>query len=66
MDADASLAALIRDFHDWEVEKVPRGTEWIACQADENGFIHVILARDLHNLRYKIGQAEREDAGEPT
>jgi hypothetical protein len=65
MPGDASLARLIKDYGDrWVVEKIERGAEWVACQRDGDGFITIIAARDLGGLRYKLDQAEQEDAGE--
>jgi hypothetical protein len=62
---DASLAGLIRDYGDrWVIEKIERGAEWVACQRDDTGFIVIISARDLGGLRYKLGEAKREDVGE--
>jgi hypothetical protein len=64
MPGDASLAKLFRDYADrWEIERVERGTEWIACRRDSD-FIDIIGARDLGALRHRIEAAEREEAGE--
>jgi hypothetical protein len=67
MPGDASLAKLFRDYAGrWEIERVERGTEWVACRRDGE-FIDIIGARDLAALRYRIDAAEREQAeeGEP-
>ncbi len=66
MQTDASLARLFRDYGErWEIEKVQRGTEWIAVQRDTNGdYIRILGARDLSGLRYHINQAERDEPEE--
>jgi hypothetical protein len=64
MPGDASLARLFRDHSErWEIERVERGTEWVACRRDSD-FIDIIGARDLAALRYRIEAAEREEAEE--
>jgi hypothetical protein len=64
MQGDASLAKLFREYSDrWEIERVERGTEWVACRRDGD-LIDIIGARDLGGLRYKMDAAEREDAAE--
>jgi hypothetical protein len=65
MHGDPSLARLFREYGArWEIEHVERGAEWVACQRDPAGLITIVAARDLDGLRYKIGQAEQEDAVE--
>jgi hypothetical protein len=62
MPGDASLAKLFREYGDrFEIERVERGTEWVACRRDGK-FIDIIGARDLGALRYRIEAAEREEA----
>lgn len=65
-EPDASLAKLFRDYGDrWEVEKIPRGTEWIAVDRDTSGdYIRVIAAHDLHALRFRLAQAESDEPEE--
>jgi hypothetical protein len=64
MPGDASLAKLFRDYGErWEIERVERNTEWVACRRD-GGLIDIITARDLAGLRYKMNAAERDDAEE--
>jgi hypothetical protein len=66
MPGDASLAKLFRDYADrWEIERVERGTEWVACRRDGE-IVDIIGARDLAGLRYKMDAAEREEAEERT
>jgi len=63
MPGDASLARLFRGYGDrWEIERVGRGTEWVAVQRGSEPVIRIIGARDLAALRYRIEAAEREDA----
>jgi hypothetical protein len=64
MSGDASLARLFREYGGrWELERVERGTEWVACRRDSE-FIDIIGARDLAALRYRMDAAEREEAEE--
>ena len=64
MPGDASLAKLFREYGQrWEIERVERGTEWVACRRDGE-IIDIIGARDLGALRYRMEEAEREEAGE--
>jgi len=65
---DASLAKLFRDHAGrWEIERVERGTEWVAVQRDSGGdYIRIVGGRDLGALRYQIEAAEREDAASAT
>ena len=51
MPGDASLAKLFREYGQrWEIERVERGTEWVACRRDGE-IIDIIGARDLGALR---------------
>jgi|HubBroStandDraft_1064217.scaffolds.fasta_scaffold06540_7 hypothetical protein len=60
-----SLARLFRDHSArWEIEQVPRGTEWVAVHKDPEGWCRIVGARDLAGLRYFIEIAEREEAAE--
>ncbi len=62
MPGDASLARLLREFGKrWEIERVERGTEWVACRRHSE-FIDIIGARDLAALRCRIDAAECEEA----
>jgi hypothetical protein len=62
MAGNAGLASLFRDFGQrWEIEHVEHGTEWVAC-CHNGEVIHIIGARDLGALRYRIEAAEREEA----
>jgi hypothetical protein len=62
MNGDASLAKVFRDFGDrWEIEKVQRGTEWVAVQRETGGdYVRVVAAHDLHALRYRMHEVERD------
>jgi hypothetical protein len=65
MPGDASLAKLFRDRGDrWEIERVERGTEWVAVMRDSKPVILILGARDLATLRYRMEEAEREKAEE--
>jgi len=56
-----SLARLFRDFGErWEIERVERGSEWVAVLRGSEPIILIIGARDLAALRYRIEAAERE------
>jgi hypothetical protein len=61
MSGEASLAKVFRDFGDrWEIEKVQRGTEWVAVQRETSGdYVRVVAAHDLHALRYRMNEVER-------
>jgi hypothetical protein len=64
MQGDASLAKLFREYGErWEIERVERGAEWVACRRN-GSFIDLIGARDLGALRYRMDEAEREEAEE--
>jgi hypothetical protein len=62
VSGDGSLAKVFRDFGDrWEIEKVQRGTEWVAVERETGGdYVRVVSAHDLHALRYRINEVERE------
>ena len=47
MTAEASLAWLFREYGDrWDIEKVQRGTEWVAVQRESGGdYVRIISAR---------------------
>jgi len=66
MHSDASLARLFRKYGDrWEIEKVLRGTEWIAVHRETGGdYIRIISAHDLGALRYQLNEAERDEPEE--
>jgi hypothetical protein len=61
-----SLARLFREYgHKWEIERVERGTEWVAVQRESGGdYIRIVGGRDLGALRYKMDQAERDEPEE--
>jgi hypothetical protein len=57
-----SLARLFRDHSErWEIEQVPRGTEWVAVHKDPEGWCRIVASRDLAGLRYYIETAEHEE-----
>jgi hypothetical protein len=62
VNGEASLARMFRDFGDrWEIEKVQRGTEWVAVQRETGGdYVRVVAAHDLHALRYRINEVDRD------
>jgi hypothetical protein len=65
MPGDASLAKLFREYGErWEIERVERGAEWVAVLRDSRPVILIIGARDLAALRYRMQEAEREEAEE--
>ncbi len=66
MPGDASLAKLFREYGErWEIERVERGTEWVAVQRETSGdYIRVVGGRDLGALRYKMDQDERDEPEE--
>ena len=62
MPGDASLARLFSEYGErWEIERVERGTEWVAVLRGSQPVIHIIGARALAALRYRMNEAERED-----
>jgi hypothetical protein len=65
MPGDASLAKLFSEYGQrWEIERIERGAEWVAVLRGSKPVIHIIGARDLAALRYRMDEAEREEAGE--
>lgn len=62
----ASLARLFREFGDrWDIEKVQRGTEWVAVGRESGGdYVRIVSAHDIGALRYRMNQAEQEQPGE--
>lgn len=66
MAGDPSLARLFRDYGDrWDIEHILRGTEWVAVHRESGGdYIRIVAAHDLGALRYKMGQAERDEPEE--
>jgi len=65
MPGDASLARLFREYGDrWEIERVERGSEWVAVLRGSGPVICIIGARDLAALRYRMEATEREEAEE--
>ena len=63
-----SLAQTFREYGDrWEIEKVPRGVEWIAVLRETGGdYIQIAAAQDLSALRYRMNQIERGEPEERT
>jgi hypothetical protein len=61
-----SLARLLHDYAErWEIERVERGTEWVAVLRDTTGdYIRIIGAHDLGALRYKMNEAENDEPEE--
>ena len=66
MRDDASLARLFREFGDrWEIEKVQRGTEWVAVQRETSGdYVRIVAGRDLGALRYWMKEVEKDEPEE--
>ncbi len=63
MPNDTSLAGLFKDFGDrWQIEHMEASAKWVAVQRDGDE-LRVIGAHDLGALRYRLEQAERDDAG---
>ena len=63
MRGEASLARLIKDHGGrWVIEHTGSSTAWVAARRDGDD-IRIIGAHDVGGLRYRIEQAEREDAG---
>lgn len=56
-----SLAKLYRDFGDrWEIEPIPRCTQWIAVQRESGGdYVRIVAAHDAHALRFRMDLAEQ-------
>ena len=64
MPGDASLTKLFRDYGQrWEIEHMEASARWVAVQRD-GASVRIIGAHDLGALRYRLEQAERDDAGE--
>jgi hypothetical protein len=61
-----SLAQLLHEYSQrWEVERVDRGTEWVAVLRETSGnYMRIVGARDLDALRYKMDQVERDEPEE--
>ena len=61
-----SLAKLLHHYADrWEIERVERGTEWVAVHRETSGdYIRIVGAHDLGALQYKMDQVERDDPEE--
>jgi hypothetical protein len=57
-----SLARLLHEYAGrWEIERVERGTEWVAVLRDTTGdYIRIVGAHDLGALRYKMDEAEND------
>ena len=66
MRDDASLARLFREFGDrWEIEKVQRGTEWVAVQRETSGdYVRIVAGQDLGALRYWMNEVEKDEPEE--
>jgi hypothetical protein len=65
MPGDASLAKLFREYGQrWEIERVERGAEWVSVLRDSKPTVLILGARDLAGLRYRMDEAEREEAEE--
>lgn len=57
------LAVLMRDFAQWEIERLDPGSAWVAVIRDGDP-AQVITAADLNTLRISLGRApERPSAG---
>ncbi len=61
-----SLAKLVSDKGErWEVERVERGTKWVAVLRESTGdYIRIVGGRDLGALRYNMEEVERDQAHE--
>ena len=61
-----SLARLLHEYAErWEVERVERGTEWVAVLRETSGdYIRIVGAHDLGALRYKMDEAEHDEPQE--
>jgi hypothetical protein len=56
-----SLAALFRDYGErWEIEKITRGSEWVAVLRGSD-YVRIVAAHDLGALRFRIVRAEQEE-----
>ena len=61
-----SLAKLLHHYADrWEIERVDRGTKWVAVHRETSGdYIRIVGAHDLGALQYKMEQVERDEPEE--
>ncbi len=60
LPGDASLARLFRDYGDaWEIEKIPRSSEWVAGRRDPGDYTCILAAHDLTSLRHRIKEASK-------
>lgn len=61
-----SLARLLHHYADrWGIERVERGTEWVAVLRETSGdYIRIFGAHDLDALKYKMDQVERDEPEE--
>src|SRR6266851_9285839 len=66
MHPEPSLAKLVRDHGQYrQIEKVQRGTEWVAVQRESGGdYVRIVAGHDLGSLRYRIEEAERDEPEE--
>jgi hypothetical protein len=57
-----SLAQTFREYGErWEIEKVPKGVEWIAVLRETSGdYIRIVAAHDIAALRFRMNDVERE------
>lgn len=57
-----SLAKLFREFGDrWDIEQIPRGTQWIAVFRESGGdYVRMVAAHDVHTLRFRMNAVENE------
>jgi hypothetical protein len=57
-----SLAKLYREFGErWEIEQIPRGTQWIAVQREPGGEdVRIVTGHDVDALRFRMRNAERD------
>jgi hypothetical protein len=58
-----SLARVLHKYAErWEIERVDRGTEWIAVLRETSGdYIRIVGAHDLGGLQYKMDQVEHDE-----
>ncbi len=64
--AGARLPSLAQTFREyggrWEIEKVPKGVEWVAVLRETGGdYIQIVAAQDIHALRYRMNQVEKDE-----
>lgn len=57
-----SLAKVLHEYAErWEIERVERGTEWVAVLRETGGdYIRIVGAHDLGGLQYKMDEVERD------